>query len=338
MANSLAPVIGVVNEKCVNCHMCISVCPVKYCIDGSGDHVEINHELCIGCGSCIAACTHEARVWLDDADAFFEALAKKEKIVAIVAPAVVSSFPDRYLNLNGYLKAAGVDACFDVSFGAELTVHSYLSANPEESKSTIIAQPCPAIVTYIETYHPELIQYLAPFDSPMVHTMKMIREFYPQYANHRIAAISPCVAKRREFDETGLGDFNVTFRSIAKHLNELEVELNQFPSAEYDGPLSERAVSFSTPGGLLRTVERTHVALARATRRVEGPGVIYDYLEKFADTVKAGFSPPLVDCLNCSAGCNGGPGTLTANKSIDEVETSVEDRAARHRRNTSNGP
>ncbi|MBN1518935.1 MAG: 4Fe-4S binding protein [Spirochaetales bacterium] len=30
----LFPVIGVDKDKCVNCHMCIAVCPVKYCIDG----------------------------------------------------------------------------------------------------------------------------------------------------------------------------------------------------------------------------------------------------------------------------------------------------------------
>jgi len=34
----------------------------------------------------------------------------------------------------------------------------------------------------------------------------MIREYYPQYRNHKIAVVSPCIAKRREFDETGLGN------------------------------------------------------------------------------------------------------------------------------------
>ena len=33
----LIPVINVDQEKCVNCHVCINACPVKYCNDGSGD-------------------------------------------------------------------------------------------------------------------------------------------------------------------------------------------------------------------------------------------------------------------------------------------------------------
>ena len=49
-------VISVKQEDCVNCHRCISVCPVKFCNDGSGDYVEIDSDLCIGCGLCAEKC------------------------------------------------------------------------------------------------------------------------------------------------------------------------------------------------------------------------------------------------------------------------------------------
>ena len=70
MEKNLVHVIEVNEDNCVNCHMCISACPVKYSIDGSGEVVKINHNLCIGCGNCIAACTHDARMWKDDFDDF----------------------------------------------------------------------------------------------------------------------------------------------------------------------------------------------------------------------------------------------------------------------------
>lgn len=124
--NELAAVIRVDEGKCVNCHACIAACPVKYCNNDAGTKVTVNHNLCIGCGSCIQACTHHARLLVDDSEQFFTALDKKEKIIAIVAPAVASNFPGQYLNLNGYLKFRGVEAVFDVSFGAELTVFSYV--------------------------------------------------------------------------------------------------------------------------------------------------------------------------------------------------------------------
>lgn len=43
----LCKVIAVDEERCVNCHACISACPVKYCNDASNEHVEIIDNLCI---------------------------------------------------------------------------------------------------------------------------------------------------------------------------------------------------------------------------------------------------------------------------------------------------
>ncbi len=92
---------------------------------------------------------------------------------------------------------------FDVSFGAELSVRSCLDHLDRNKPRAMISSACPAIVTYIELYRPELIQYLIPVDSPMIHTIKMIRRFYPSYRDHKVAAISPCMAKKREFIEAG---------------------------------------------------------------------------------------------------------------------------------------
>ena len=324
----LAQVIKIDDEKCVNCYACIAACPVKNCMDATGETVTINHDLCIGCGSCIAACTHDARLRVDDAGAFFAALERKEKIVAIAAPAVVASFPDTYLNLNGYLMSLGVSAIFDVSFGAELTVASYVDHIRENAPKLVISQPCPAIVAYIQLYRPELVPHLAPADSPMVHTMKMIREFHPAYRDHRFAVLSPCLAKRREFDEVGIGDYNVTLASIRKHLDDGKISLASHPAVEYSNPPAERAVLFSSPGGLLRTAEREVPGIAGRTRKIEGSHTIYSYLDKLPAGLGSGINPLLVDCLNCELGCNGGPGTLNGEKSPDELEYHIERRRA----------
>ena len=196
MTQQLAPVISVDNDKCQNCHVCISVCPVKFCNIAKEGYVEIDPDLCIGCGQCVEACTHKARSIIDDFDIFMNDLSNGKSMIAVVAPAVAANFPNRYLNLNGWLKSLGIEAVFDVSFGAELTIKSYLEHIKDNNPSTVIAQPCPAIVTYIETYKPELLPYLAPADSPMLHIIKMIKEYYPKFKNHKIAVISPCAAKR----------------------------------------------------------------------------------------------------------------------------------------------
>jgi iron only hydrogenase large subunit-like protein len=298
------------------------------CNNGSGDVIDFNSNLCIGCGECIHACGHGARVGIDDFDQFIGDVKAGLAMVAIVAPAVAANFNGKYLQMNGFLKSLGIKAVFDVSFGAELTVKSYVEYIKREKPKTVIAQPCPSLVSYIEMYRPNLIKYLAPADSPMVHTMKMIKHFYPQYANHKIAVISPCFSKRREFDAVGIGDYNVTFISLERYFKETGKSVENYPETPYDNPPAERAVLFSAPGGLMRTVERYDREITSHTRKVEGSPEVFHYLAYLGDAIERRKAPVyvLVDCLNCRMGCNGGPATSNRRKHIDEVEQSVERR------------
>lgn len=322
----LIPVIKINEEKCINCHSCITACPVKYCNDGSGDVVKINSNMCIGCGSCLTACTHEARTYIDDFEAFMNDVKRSEQIIAIVAPSIAASFPNTYMNLNGWLKSIGISAIFDVSFGAELTIKSYLDHLSDNKPDIIIAQPCAAIVTYIELYQPELLKHLAPVHSPMLHTIRLIKEFYPEYSDHLIAVISPCNAKKREFIETGLGDYNIAYKSINNYLENNNIDITDYPKTDFDNPSAERAVLFSTPGGLMQTAERWAPEIRQSTRKIEGVHSIYDYLKKLPPILETGIHPKLVDCLNCELGCNGGHFTLAKDKSIEEIEYYVEQR------------
>jgi HD-GYP domain-containing protein (c-di-GMP phosphodiesterase class II)/ferredoxin len=326
----LTPVIRIDEEKCINCYACIVGCPVKYCMDGSGEKLLINADLCIGCGNCITVCTHKARTIIDDTDRFMEDLKQGKKIIAITAPSIASFFLGQFLNFNGYLKSLGVEAVFDVSFGAELSVLSYINYIKEKNPRTVIAQSCPAIVSFIEIYHPELIPYLAPADSPMLHTIKMIREYYPEYKNHKVAVISPCIAKRREFDETGMGDYNITMIALKNLMDKQKIDLSSFAPAEYTGEHAERAVGFSLPGGLLDTAERFAPSIRRHTRKIEGVHTIYPYLKEFFELLNTDTKLPLmIDCLNCEKGCNGGPGTGNAGKPYIVLENPIRKRRAK---------
>ncbi len=321
-------VIQVIADKCTNCHRCIAACPVKFCNNGSGDYVTLDENLCIGCGQCIKACPQGARVGLDDSESFFEDLQKKVHMIAIVAPAVAVTFKGRDLELNGFLKSIGVKAVFDVSFGAELTTKSYAEHIKNNNPELTISQPCPAIVRYMEIYQPKFLKYLAPTGSPMDHTMRMIRRYYKQYADCKIAVISPCYAKSYEFEDIGLGDYNVTMKSLEQYFENHNINLSSFPKTPYDNPEAERAVLYSTPGGLLRTAKRYIPAAGKITRRIEGKGV-YQYFKNLEAKMENGGKPvyPLVDCLNCEYGCNVGSATTTDKMFLDDVEGYVERRA-----------
>jgi iron only hydrogenase large subunit-like protein len=308
------------------------VCPVKNCIDGSGSKVKIIADRCIGCGRCIPACLQGALSYIDDTEKFFASLSEGKNIVAIVAPAAQAVFSD-ILRLNGYLKSMGVKAIFDVSFGAELTVKSYLNYAAAAKPKTIISQPCPAIVSYCEIYKPELLPLLAPAHSPMLHTAVMINEYFKQKilgknskSKLEIAAISPCAAKKREFEETGLVQYNVSMLSLLKKMELDKIKLENFPRIDYDGPPAERAVLFSTPGGLLATLAR-EAPNVNSVRKIEGTDIIYKYLNEVPQMVKEGSAPFLIDCLNCEAGCNGGPATGNSGEPIDRMEAKISKRS-----------
>lgn len=331
--NNLHPIIFVDKKKCVNCHRCIAVCPVKFCNNGSDDYVAVNHNLCIGCGHCIEACNYEARKGIDDFDNFIKDISSGTKIIAIVAPAIAATFKGKNKEFNGWLKSLGVKAVFDVSFGAELTTKSYVEYIKKKNPDLLIAQPCPALVSYCEIYKPDLLKYLVPADSPMAHTMKMIREYYRQYDNCKIAVISPCYAKRREYDEIGLGDYNVTMKSISEYFKSQNINLSRYPKVDYDNPEAERAVMYSTPGGLMQTAERFVPGISSQIRKIEGQPEVYEYFKQLSVSMGNGGKPlyKIIDCLNCKEGCNVGAGTDVKGMTLDEIESYIEQRKERQK-------
>ena len=333
MSFKVREIIKVDPEKCTACHRCISVCPAKMCNDASGDYIKVNPELCIGCGRCIGACHFGARQGLDDFDMFMNDLQSGVKMIAIVAPSSVVSFRGRILELNTWLKSIGIKAVFDVSFGAELTSKSYVEYIKKNDPDLIISQPCPALVTFCEIYRPKLLPYLAPADSPMLHTIKMIKQYYQEYKNHKVMVVSPCYAKRREFDETGLGDYNVTIKSIDAYFKANNIDLSTFAKTPYDNPEAERGVTYSSPGGLMKTTERFIPGISEVTRKIEGLPEVVEYFVHLERSLNQKIKPvyKLVDCLGCWQGCNGGSGTCAGEMTLDEMEGYVEVRSRNNR-------
>lgn len=331
----LPQVIAVDSEKCTNCHSCIGVCPVKYCNDASDTStgIRINADLCIGCGACVKECTHDARVIMDDTERFFADLKKGVKIATLVAPAVDVNFPHQLKRLLGWFKSSGVAANYDVSFGAEITTYQYLKAVQNGVKTPVISQPCPAVVSFIEIYKPSLIPHLAPTGSPTMDMATWVKKQHPDY---KLAFISPCLGKKREFDDPntdGKVSYNVTISNLKKYMQEHDIRLTKFPELDFDGPMeAEKGLLYSQPGGLLETFKRYNVPLKmHQVRRVEGIEIYEEYLEELEREVEKGECDVIiVDILNCSHGCNRGTGVVYDERTTDEVLKLQTQRLEKH--------
>jgi len=336
--DNLIEVIGIKEENCINCHQCIAVCPVKVCSDGSGNVVKFNNQLCIGCGRCIDACIKShggiveksARFPIDDAVEFTAALPEKD-MVALVAPSAQSNFV--LPKLITALKLLGIKAVYDVSLGAEITVACYheLIASGQ-TDLPLIAQPCPAIVKYIELYQPGLLKHLAPSGSPVHNIAVYVKSLHP---DSELAFISPCLAKRREFQDSKMVRYNVIYQSLVKILEDKGISLPHLADSDFDNCIPAGiATNFSSPGGLGECYRHNYPDIpASQIRRVEGP-IVYDkYLPdlEMAILKKAPHLPLIIDILSCEKGCNMGPGSINHHRSLDQIERTVAARSEQNR-------
>lgn len=309
-------------EKCVGCNRCIGVCPVEEANiayrENNATKVRIDSDKCIACGACLQACPHGSRSYLDDTERFFEDLRKGVPISLFCAPASRANLKDwdRVLTL---LRQLGVNKVYDVSLGADICTWAHIRYIQQKNPASLITQPCPAIVDYILFHRPELVPYLSPVHSPMLCTAVYMRRY--QGVTDKIAALSPCIAKSNEFEETnGIVSYNITFDKLAEYLEKNHVALPAHGSG-YDHIDSGLGSVYSQPGGLKENVE---FMLGKALRidKSEGQGVVYKMLDAFAKENKDNL-PPLFDVLNCPEGCNLGTG-CNHDKTFFEVNASME--------------
>ncbi len=318
-------VIYTKEDKCVGCNKCIAGCPAIYAnvayMKNGENKVRVDQSKCIHCGHCLEQCDHEARDYNDDTEKFFDDLKRGKKISVVAAPAVRFNF-DNYKKLFGYLRSLGVNLIYDVSFGAEITTWAYLKAIKEKGLDSVVAQPCPAIVAYIEKYRPEVLKKLAPIHSPTLCTAIYMKK--SKHINDDIAFLSPCIGKTEEFTDVntnGYVKYNVTYKKIHDYIKAHHINLNSFQEIDFDDMGCGLGLTFSRPGGLRENVEY-HVPNAWV-RQIEGAAHAYSYLDGFAQRIDRNQTLPLlVDILNCSHGCNLGTATRK-DMHIDDIDNKM---------------
>jgi len=293
-------------ELCVSCNRCIRACPADgantAAIQSDGSIVvHVNYERCISCGSCINACHHGARDYEDDTITFLRDLERGASISLIVAPANrISGMGGRLLT---WLKHKGVRKIYDVSLGADICTWAHIRTIENEKPQSVITQPCPAVVNYIQIFEHGLLKYLSPVHSPMLCTAIYMNQY--ERISDSIAAISPCIAKTHEFDATRLVKYNVTLKKLYDYVRENNIHL-PMEETPFDHMESAYGRLYSMPGGLKENMQNYFGKTLRVDQ-AEGPDIVYDALKAFANE-STDCLPTVFDVLNCAEGCNLGTG------------------------------
>lgn len=304
--------INVNESKCVGCNACVRICPVRDAniaqIGSDGVlRITINDEHCIKCGACIRACKHGARSYEDDTPQFLEDLKNNQEIVCIVAPAIKVAFDGYWRHVLQWLRNQGVSKIYDVSYGADICTWAHMRYMEKHPGAKIISQPCAAVVNYIERHAQELLPNLSPVHSPMLCMVVYIRKVLGYHG--KLAAISPCIAKRDEFQETGLVQYNVTMEHLKEYFEENNIELPKVKihsDFEFDAYPGLEGAIYPIPGGLMKNLLIHAPTLNVITS--EGTEKLYTDLKQYSKQRKE-FLPDVFDVLNCENGCNGGPAT-----------------------------
>ena len=303
------------NDRCVGCNKCINVCSAMgACISTEADEngrsrINVDPERCVACGACFDACEHGAREYVDDTEAFLTDLAAGESISLLIAPSFQANYPDEYERVLGGLKALGVKHIINVAFGADITTWGYLKYIQEHDFIGGISQPCPAVVTYIEKYVPELLPCLFPVQSPLMCAAIYART--QMGITDKFAFLSPCIAKKLEISDPaneGLVQYNVTFNHLMKMMREKNL---------YGEPIKDEieyglGAVYPMPGGLKEDV-RWFLGDGAFVRQIEGERHMYEFLKSRAKHIVNRDIPfLLIDALNCENGCLCGTATEPA--------------------------
>ena len=323
-------------EKCTGCNSCVRNCPATEAntvkkLDNGKLIVSVNPDKCIACGECVRSCARGARDYIDDTEECMSFLIK-EKLIIVVSPAVKAALPTKWKGVLDWFRGQGC-TIYDGSFGADICTWAHLRSIEQGTFGNIVTQQCSAIVKYIETYQPQMLQNLSPIHSPACCSAIFIKKYLRR--NNHIAFLSTCIAKKLEFMDTELIDYNLTVDKLMDYFERngisIPVDTNEGYEYRFDDQQGQVGSVYSRPGGLRDNLWLHNPDINISTS--EGARKVYGELNMYAK-MPEGKHPQVFDVLSCEFGCNVGPAAKTDQTLFDvmDVMRKVENEAKNRRK------
>lgn len=237
---------------CKNCYRCLRSCPVK-AIRVETEQARVIPDRCILCGHCVNVCPRNAKHVHSGVEAVSKLIASDADVIVSLAPSFVSSFGvSDFGIMRAALKKLGFTKVEETAIGANAVVTEYDQLLASGKYRNLISTACPSVTRLVREYYPKAIEFLAPVDSPMVAHAKMIKHRAP---HAKVVFIGPCIAKKREADESGIVDGVLTFEELKKMLSGAGIDVSEVasePIAETEG---NKAKFFPINRGIIKSFD-----------------------------------------------------------------------------------
>jgi Na+-translocating ferredoxin:NAD+ oxidoreductase RNF subunit RnfB len=309
--------IEILDGKCRKCYACVRICPVQAIkVDVKRDIPEILENRCIGCGSCVTACNPEAIVYQNSMDEVKSLLNSGQKVAAVVALSISGEFSDisDYRKFVEMIRRLGFTYVHEVSFGVDLVAQKYADLFENNRGKNYVTSTCPAVFYYIEKFHPELLENLAPIVSPMIASAKVVHKKYGEEV--KVVYIGPCIATKTEalrYNGTdGHVDAVITFHELRKLFSEFNIKESMLEFSDFDAPLGYKGSLYPISNGLLQAADISEDLLHGNVVTTEGRNNMIEAvreIEQRPENINRHFN-----IFYDEGGCLMGPGTTKNGK------------------------
>ena len=278
----MSNIVHTQKDRCRGCYACVRGCPSK-AIKVENRRAEVMPDLCVNCGTCVRVCVAKAKLIESDIDVVQNLIENNSHVIAILS----SSFPAAMPELKpgqfvSSLKKLGFSEIMEDAFGAELVSNEYIRLLKEKKEGPIFSSTCPAVVSYVEKFYPQLVDHLAPIVSPMIAMGRLLKQ---ANLGARVVFIGPCPAKKaetRDKNVAGIIDAVLTYPEVAEMFNAQKIDPKSLPEEKCTGPKPDMARLFAISGGLLKSIGSSDDIIHNEIINAHGRDYCISLLEEIA--------------------------------------------------------